>query len=678
MPYLKTITAWWAVVALTTFVLAAPADAAAMFGAGASASAAAGVASVHLALALLVGAFWALPLSWADRLVGRLADRPRLQRWIVPSLVGASLFGGAWLVVDPLRHRAWIAYLAAVLMASAAAAGCAWITRADTDTPAARPIVCFSVAVVAMLVDGAILASTYFEFHATLHLLTYVAVLCGCDEIRGRIARRAAPRHAILLGVAATAAIAHLAFVDSVFPGWRSLSLPNTRWLATATHVLRKGIDLDRDGFSAVAWGTDCDDLDPSRHPLAVDRPGGGDMNCNDVDPPQNPTPEDRGLTPGRGAPALSSESVDLMILLTIDALRADCLTEELMPATRGLARRGIRFETVYAASSTSIRSIPLMLMADERSEPIPTQLRSEGVVVRAFASGNGNIDYDALGFPGLTDDHPGCHSIVDAALAEIGGHRGGPLFLWLYCFDPHEPYTLRKPHARAADRVAHGCGTNVAPERSRAYRSEVAAVDAAIGRLLRGLAAARRMERAALIVKGDHGELFGEHGAFTHARSAWEPVLRVPAVFVAPGVPPTVYVHVVTHRDIPATVLGVLGFGPRARKAETFGRSWTRIASDPDYRIHDFVVSRTSYWASGAESLYPLGVIADGHFKLVASFEEGTYQLHDVRADPAERHNLRSADPRRVDRMRRQLAVHGDLDQYPASPPLRWMRAAR
>src|SRR5205085_1445116 len=97
-------------------------------------------------------------------------------------------------------------------------------------------------------------------------------------------------------------------------------------WLTRRAHLrLLAGVSL-ADGFSPVAWGGDCDDLDPSHHPLVLDDPGGGDVNCNGVDPPRRPTDADRGVAPPRGDPDLPAGTVDLALLITIDCWRADAL----------------------------------------------------------------------------------------------------------------------------------------------------------------------------------------------------------------------------------------------------------------------------------------------------------------------------------------------------------------
>jgi len=106
---------------------------------------------------------------------------------------------------------------------------------------------------------------------------------------------------------------------------------------------------------------------------------------------------------------------------------------------------------------------------------------------------------------------------VVDAALGWVEGLApDDPLFLWVHLFDPHIPY-LPPPELRE--------GTD---ERAL-YRGEVAYVDREIGRLLDGLEAAGALADATVLVVGDHGEAFGEHGERTHAFFCYDTTLRVP-----------------------------------------------------------------------------------------------------------------------------------------------------
>ena len=65
-------------------------------------------------------------------------------------------------------------------------------------------------------------------------------------------------------------------------------------------------------------------------------------------------------------------------------------------------------------------------------------------------------------------------------------------------------------------------------------YDDEVARADGEVGRLLAGLG--ERAASALVIVAGDHGEAFGEHGEIAHSVFLYDTTLRVPLIIAGPG----------------------------------------------------------------------------------------------------------------------------------------------
>ena len=79
------------------------------------------------------------------------------------------------------------------------------------------------------------------------------------------------------------------------------------------------------------------------------------------------------------------------------------------------------------------------------------------------------------------------------------------------------------------------------------------------------------------VIVTSDHGEHLGDHGLFFHGCSLYRQLVEVPLVIVDPkGVPAgRAVAEPVSLRDVPATVLDLLGLG---RGAAFPGRSLARF----------------------------------------------------------------------------------------------------
>jgi hypothetical protein len=132
--------------------------------------------------------------------------------------------------------------------------------------------------------------------------------------------------------------------------------------------------------------------------------------------------------------------------------------------------------------------------------------------------------------------------------------------FAYLHLFEPHVPLnapgwmreayvdpSLRGlPYAEQeqAPKVAmreHGNAALAAEAleflRGR-YRGEVRHADAEIDRLLLELARRGVLQKTVVIVTGDHGEEFGEHGWFGHGSQLFEESIHVPLLVAGPGVP--------------------------------------------------------------------------------------------------------------------------------------------
>ncbi len=67
-------------------------------------------------------------------------------------------------------------------------------------------------------------------------------------------------------------------------------------------------------------------------------------------------------------------------------------------------------------------------------------------------------------------------------------------------------------------------------------YDGEIRYVDEEFGRLRRGLEELGRWDQSLVIVVGDHGEEFWEHGGFEHGHSHYREVLQVPLIVRRPG----------------------------------------------------------------------------------------------------------------------------------------------
>jgi arylsulfatase A-like enzyme/Tfp pilus assembly protein PilF len=355
--------------------------------------------------------------------------------------------------------------------------------------------------------------------------------------------------------------------------------------------------------------------------------------------------------------PRTPSASQDIkprnLLLVTIDTLRADRVgvyghAPARTPAMDALARGGLRFARAYAAAPITLTSHATLLTGVNPAghgarhngmhvrDTVPTLgtwLHDAGFATAAFVSAfpldrrfgleRGFTTYDD-GLPRREDGRPGDERAgaitIGAARAWLDANRDKPFFLWAHLFEPHAPYgDPASPEAASP-----------APER---YDREIAEADRQLARLIDGLGTARAS--TLIVVAGDHGEAFGEHGELAHSIFVYDTTLRVPLIFNGPGVPADgrTIDAAVGLVDVAPTLLGLLG---------------QPVVSGDGVDLRPLMAGTSS---SGARTLYaesfaplvdfgwsPLRSVREGRWKYVAAPRP---ELFDLEADPAEEHDL-------------------------------------
>ena len=96
-------------------------------------------------------------------------------------------------------------------------------------------------------------------------------------------------------------------------------------------------------------------------------------------------------------------------------------------------------------------------------------------------------------------------------------------------------------------------------------YDYEIAFVDRWVGEIVDALAENGLAENTMIVLVSDHGEAFGVHRAygqrmFFHGQTLYDELLRVPVLFVIPGIAPRKVDQPVMLIDIAPTLLATLG----------------------------------------------------------------------------------------------------------------------
>ncbi len=360
-----------------------------------------------------------------------------------------------------------------------------------------------------------------------------------------------------------------------------------------------------------------------------------------------------RGPAPTRGAATAPS-----VLLVTIDTLRADRLgcygdAAARTAALDGLAAGGTLFERAFTPAPITL---PAHVSIMTGLPPPAHGVRGNG----AFALGPGPPTlaealkaraYQTAGFVGGFPlarvfgldrgfDHyddalskaPGVHyefaerraeAVVASALEWLAAHPGR-VFVWVHLFDPHAPYDPPEPY-RGKD----------------PYRGEIAAADAALGRLL--LAWDRRPGDSLVVATADHGEAFGEHGEESHSLFVYDVTLRVPLILRGPGIGGGQRVGgPVSLLDVAATILDLTGGdGPGLP-----GSSLLREGTPAPIYAETLAPQLDFGWSD-------LRAWREGELKVIRAPRP---ELYDLKADPGETHNLSAERPEVSERMLARL----------------------
>jgi membrane-anchored protein YejM (alkaline phosphatase superfamily) len=142
---------------------------------------------------------------------------------------------------------------------------------------------------------------------------------------------------------------------------------------------------------------------------------------------------------------------------------------------------------------------------------------------------------------------------------------RDDAFFAFMFLGSPHFPFLFAPEHAKFLPIVED---PTVAKAQTREgargmynrYRNSVHSVDAIAGAILDALDRRGLLDRTIVVITGDHGQEFYEHGFFGHGSAFTPEQTRVPLVMHVPGQPFREYGHLTQHQDLPATMLALLG----------------------------------------------------------------------------------------------------------------------
>jgi choline-sulfatase len=518
--------------------------------------------------------------------------------------------------------------------------------------------------------------ANHLRFVPWIHILPGVVIvvvlIANVPMLRLHLRVRALGRAAI--GVGGVGLLMAVALATSESETARKVTSARAGLVAPVLVMARRLLDHDRDGYPRLLGGGDCDDNDATVHPGVLDFPDDGiDQDCDGKDASISI------LEPPAFAAVPATVPRDLnLLLVTLDTVRADHLgcygyARPTSPAIDRLAAEGALFLNGWAHAPSTRYSMPAIATGrwpsaiawDEsiwwpRLAPgvrtIAEALRSAGYFTAAFYSYDYFSPSDRRGFERGVDlyraDRARLHQAVngpmeshgsssremaDDSIAFLEEHQNRKFFFWVHFYDPHLSY---EPHPEIA---AFG------GSRIDLYDGEIRFTDHHLGRVLERLRTLGLWDRTAIVVTGDHGEGFGEHGLTEHGFDLYAAQTKVPLIIRVPGLAPRRIAVPAGHVDLAPTLLNLAraaqgdaggreqGFLGRSLIPELAGALAPDPGAPPPRVFQEVTSERGKKRALVTEELH-----------LIWNWTpDNTTECYDLRADPDERRDLwgRSTD---------------------------------
>lgn len=277
------------------------------------------------------------------------------------------------------------------------------------------------------------------------------------------------------------------------------------------------------------------------------------------------------------------------VVFVLVESLRFDMLDEEITPQLSAFSRRAATARNHFSGGCTSrFGTFSLFyglygtywhqILSSRTGPVLIRQLLHNDYLFKVMSS-------TSLSFPEfnrtvfadleteLDDRLPGADSgerdgvMVDRWLEWLEElPPGRPFFSFLFLDAPHAPYSFP-----AGFRVFEPCidsisflRTDLKEDREEIfnrYRNAIHYVDHNLGRILRGLEEGGWLENTVVVITGDHGQEFWEHGYYGHNAAYTDYQVRVPLVIWVPGGDmPRRITGRTSHLDVPGTILKILG----------------------------------------------------------------------------------------------------------------------
>ena len=276
------------------------------------------------------------------------------------------------------------------------------------------------------------------------------------------------------------------------------------------------------------------------------------------------------------------------LVWLTCESWRADMLDPEVMPNSWRFANRyGIRFTDNRSGGNGTRQGLFAMFyglygnywhpfLAARRGALLIDWLLEDNYDIQCFTSAKFTYpEFDQTVFARLPADR--LHSFDRAKTYErdirntkllidfiTADHGNRPFMTFMFFESPHHPYEFPAGNARFkpySDKLDYlKLSPDQAEKIKNRYRNSCYTLDGFLQQVFDVLEKRQLLDSTIVVLVGDHGEEFFEHGKLGHNSAFTNEQIRTPLVLHLPGKKPAVYNKMSSHVDVPAMLAPYFG----------------------------------------------------------------------------------------------------------------------
>jgi len=267
-----------------------------------------------------------------------------------------------------------------------------------------------------------------------------------------------------------------------------------------------------------------------------------------------------------------------------------------------------------------------------------------------------------------------------------------GPFFLWVDCFDPHEPWSPPPPYDEMYDPGYGGrlfprpkgpvCDYLTEPELNHIramYRGCITEVDDQVSVITETLDELGLTDDTLVMFTSDHGEPLGDHGTIRKdGVPVWDELSRIPLIFKGPSIPKgKVIKSLAQNTDVAPTLLSLLDIEPGLPLGWCEGVDLTPVIHGEADRARDRAYmghfTRRPYvpWTEGPLRFNGRAAIRTETYKFIDNCNSGIpgfprrNELYNMKEDPLEKNNLIDEEKDLANELRNELIRFADISFY-------------